>query len=338
MIQFHKSSVKLAGLYLGIILAISLLFSVSIYQVSVKELERGIRRPIGGQNIRPDINISDNLRVALQAERVEAYEQAKSRIVANLIVVNISILIAGGLLSYYLAYRTLKPIEDAHAAQSRFASNASHELRTPITAMRSEIEVSLLDPNLTLKQAKLQLGSNIEELEKLTELSEALLRLAQLEETALHHDLVPVSDIITTAGERIQVTAQQKSIKLTLPKKVSGSVRGDKASLIEALVTVLDNAVKYSGADSTVKVRAVSEGSSAQITITDSGVGINENDQKRIFDRFFRADSSRTKQSASGFGLGLAIASGIVSAHSGTIAVSSQPGKGSTFTITLPLA
>ena len=148
---FHKTSLKLASLYLAIIVAISLFFSIAIYQVSISELERGLRRPLP---VFEGSGFSNRLREQLIEERISSYEEARSKLIARLVLANMLIVVFGGCLSYYLALRTLKPIEDAHEAQRTFAASASHELRTPITAMRSENEVALMDPNLTLADAK----------------------------------------------------------------------------------------------------------------------------------------------------------------------------------------
>ena len=110
MITFHRTSLKLASLYLAIIMAISLFFSVAIYQVSANELERGLRRPLPVFN---SGGLPSPLRDQLVEERYESYEQAKGKIITRLILINALILALGGCLSYYLALRTLKPIEDA---------------------------------------------------------------------------------------------------------------------------------------------------------------------------------------------------------------------------------
>lgn len=332
---FHKSSLKLASLYLAILMAISLLFSASIYQVSVNEWQRGLRRPLPSFEAPGSFGFSERVRTELQQDKYEAYEEARDHLITRLVLVNIIIVVAGGLLSYYFALRTLKPIEDAHEAQRIFAANASHELRTPITAMRSENEVALMDQNLTLDDAKELLSSNIEELEKLTSLAEGLLRLAKNEGGELEQENVAVTEIISEAMSRVAASAEAKNITLTLADSHKATVTGDKIGLTEALVTILDNAVKYSPEGAVVKVSSKTDNGQVSISVKDNGYGIEANDLPHIFDRFYRAEASRTKQGAGGYGLGLAIAKGIIEAHQGIISVASKPGKGSTFTITL---
>lgn len=339
MILLHKSSLKLAGLYLAILMAISLLFSISIYQASARELERSLRRPTPVFNTPSAMGgIPNQIRAQFQAERSEAYEEAKERILMNLLFVNMAILIVGGLLSYYLALRTLKPIEDAHAAQSRFASNASHELRTPITAMRSENEVALMDPNLSLSDAKALLGSNIEELLKLTTLTEGLLRLAQTEESEHSAEKIGVAELIKSAVGRLIGSANKKSITIEVTGNKKVSVYGDAVGLSEIIATLLDNAIKYSPKASKITIQVEVDEQYVHIHVIDRGPGIAKNEIPFIFDRFYRADSSRTKQKTGGYGLGLAIAKGIADTQNARLSVESKQNNGSKFTLSIPLS
>ncbi|MDB5186291.1 MAG: putative Histidine kinase [Candidatus Saccharibacteria bacterium] len=334
--MFHSRSVKLAGLYLAIIMAISLFFSANIYQLSVQELERGIRRPGPSFNLPVDDNFPTRLRNQLLNEREQQFQEAKDRVLGRLLVINLFILVGGGALSYYLALRTLKPIEEAHSALERFTADASHELRTPITAMRSENEVALMNPKLTLPHAKQQLQSNIEELEKLTDLSEGLLRLASIENNDLPQEELSAETIVQKAVARVLPRAEKKNILINSKINTDANVIGDEASLVEALVILLDNAIKYSPEQIGITVQVDKEQKNVVFRVIDKGIGIKETELPYIFDRFYRADTSRTKQKIHGYGLGLAIAKNISEAHNGSLTATSAPGKGSTFILTLP--
>jgi len=336
--MFRKTSLKLALLYLLIIMTISLAFSVSIYQVSVRELNRGLQHQ------------RDNLTIGLKRLALPPFDpsqiifenqvdlsDSKETIVFNLVVVNLTILIGGGFLSYYLARRTLRPIEEAHAAQSRFTADASHELRTPIAAMQTEIEVSLMDPKLTVAQAKSQLQSNLEELGNLTALSEGLLRLARLENNHLDKSGLKIKTVVGSAIKRVRPQADKKSISVSLSKAKDYIVMGDRLSLEEAIVIILENAIKYSPPKSHVSINIKKDVLGAKIAIKDSGTGIAEADLPHIFERFYRSDTARSKNQSDGYGLGLSIAKKIIDLHCGKIIVTSKIGKGSTFTISLPL-
>ena len=334
--MFHKRSTKLAGLYLAIMMAISLFFSLNVYQLSVQEFDRGLRRPGPTENHAP-FNSFPAIVEELNREHEQFYQAAKRRVLDRLVVINLAILLGGGFLSYYLALRTLKPIEEAHEALERFTADASHELRTPITAMRSENEVALMNPKLTLQQAKQQLTSNIEELEKLTNLSEGLLRLASLENTDLSMEEIKVNSLVNKALQRVLPLAEKKNILINNKVKDTSAVYGDEGNLVEALVILLDNAIKYSPPKTQVTVMAVNKQKTIALQITDKGIGIKATELPYIFERFYRADSSRSKAVVSGYGLGLAIAKNIAVMHGGSLEATSQIGKGSIFTITLPL-
>ncbi len=334
--MFHQTSLRLTGLYLGIIMAISIFFSVALYNLSMHEVDRGfdrqtevVQRVFGSGPFRQQSYIQ---------QREDIYNDIRGHVVAQLIFINLLILVGAGFLSYYLARRTLKPIEEAHQAQSRFTADASHELRTPITAMRTEIEVTLSDPKLKLDDAKQQLQSNLEELDKLTALSEGLLRLAQLEAADLPKEPVLVSALVQATVDRILPLAEKKHILVSQTVPENLQVVGDATGLTEALVTVVENAVKYSPKKSEVTVVAKAGRGDVIITVTDKGPGISQEELPHIFERFYRADSSRTKGKTNGYGLGLAIAQNIVQLHGGSITAVSTVGKGTTITISLPKA
>ena len=337
--RIHPSSLKLASLYLTIIVVISLFFSAVIYSQSMHELERGLRGPRGGIERSLGQSYSQSLRESIILERESMYDEARARVLSRLIVTNLLIIVAGGALSYYLAVRTLRPIEQAQAAQNRFTADASHELRTPITAMLAENEVALMDKNLTLKDAKDQISSNIEELQKLTELSDGLMRLAGLENSKLEKSTINMKTVVRSAVDSLQHKAEQQEITIVtkLPNKIS-NIMGDEHSIREVIIILLDNAIKYSSAKSTVTVELSSSDKYVHVSVSDSGIGIKASEIPYLFERFYRADTSRTKQGVSGYGLGLAIAHDIVAQHGGTISVKSELSAGSTFTIRLPLA
>lgn len=338
--MFQKTATKLAGLYLTIIMIISLFFSANIYQLSVQELDRSIRRPDINRIIDrlPHYGPFDAARKRIRAAQDQQYVEYKQNILQRLALVNLLILLLGGFLSYYLARRTLQPIEQAHEAQSRFTADASHELRTPIAAMRSEIEVALMDPKLTLKQTKDLLRSNLEELAKLTALSESLLRLAQLDSSELVMKPISAENLVSDAIGRVTAQAEHKNILISHTINPQLKISGDKLSLTEALVILLDNAVKYSPDKSEITVTAQTEQRSVILQVKDQGIGIKKSDLTHIFERFYRADAARSKQMSEGYGIGLAIAKNIIELNKGSISVQSTPGAGSIFTVVLQKA
>ena len=334
---FHNASLRLTTAYLSIIMTISVLFSLSLYRVSYQEIERGIDRQRGPV---AQILISRGIDIEIEELRngqKKLLDESRERLINRLIFINTSIFFFGGLLSYYLARKTLQPIEEVHEAQSRFAADASHELKTPITAMRVETEITLTDPKLNLKMAKDQLISNIEELDKLTALSNNLLKLSRLENTQLKLSKTNLNKILELAISNVKPLADQKNQKIVLSNMSTDlKVAIDKDLFEEAITTILDNAIKYSPNDSSVTISVNVNPSTVEIKISDEGIGIPEKDLPHIFDRFYRADQSRTKNTVAGFGIGLSIANETIKMHKGSIKVKSTIGEGTTFTVTLP--
>lgn len=259
------------------------------------------------------------------------------RIISTLVVVNAGIAAVVGLMSYFLAGKTLKPIQSMMEEQRRFLADASHELRTPLTALRTATEVSLRDKGLTLAEAKVLLTENLDEVKNLQYLSESLLRLSSLEnkEVALSWQTVPLTELMTEAVKKVRTQAQLKKIGLKADASPF-SVKGDKLALIEVLVILLDNAIKYSPKNTEIKLTSKVKKGLVSISVIDQGMGIEAKDISHIFSRFYRADQSRSTRFGSGYGLGLPIAKRIVEEHHGRIEVISRPGKGSTFSIYLP--
>lgn len=336
--SLHAPSLKLASVYLAILMAISIFFSVILYTSYVDELEHSLRRPNTVLDIPAGPGFSEAIREQIIAGREAQFEQAKQRLLVRLIFLNACIMCGAGILSYFLAERTVRPIEAARDAQSQFTADASHELRTPIAIMKTENEISLLDPKLTVKAARAQLQSNIAELDNITTLIEGLLELAHADDSGLSNEHIAVPEIITDAVNRLSNPADQKKIAITYEHTTTPlPIQGNRASLTEAIVILLDNAIKYSPASSNITIASGIERHRIYISIQDEGPGIDSQHITHIFDRFYRADVSRTKQTVHGYGLGLAIAQAIINKHGGVISVANNKKTGSTFTIHIPI-
>lgn len=331
--MFRSAALRLTVWYLAIIMVISLIFSVSLYYVSRQDLQHNVNRQISYFNnlIGPDE--SGDFGLLRQRQLNQDLRDLK----ASLAVFNILVLLAGGAASYWLARRTLDPIEEALNLQTRFASDASHELRTPLTAIQTENEVALRNKSLSRSEAVSLLESNLEEIGKLKSLSEGLLRLASRQGSVEVGSSISLKEIASAAAQRYQKAATARKIKIadrTTPVKVAG----DKDSLTELAAILIDNALKYSPDSSQITLRSSRRGKQGVLEVRDQGQGISRTDLPHIFERFYRADSSRHKDGTAGYGLGLAIAKNIVDAHRGHIDVSSTRGKGTVFKVFLPAA
>jgi len=237
----------------------------------------------------------------------------------------------------------LARLEAAFAEIRRFSADAAHELRTPLTALRGGLEVALRAER-TAPQYRAALASSLDDVERLVRLAEDLLLLtrssAGAEAKAAPVDLEPlVLDVLDTALRLAAGGAVTVRLADAFPRAGDAqlTVTGEAMALRRALLNLVENALKYTPAGGTVELALAREGAEGVIRVRDTGVGIAAADLERIFDPFVRLDAARARATG-GAGLGLAIARSIVAAHGGTLAGESAPGRGSVFTIRLPLA
>lgn len=254
-----------------------------------------------------------------------------------LVLVNGGILAVAGLAAYFLAGKSLEPLEKAIEEQKRFVADASHELRTPLTAIKTEVEVALRDKGLNLASARKLLQSNLEETNKMQSLSNNLLVLSKYQSADFKPEFEPVRFFeVLEASEKLLPKMSGRKIAV----KIEGEdieLEANYSSLVELFTILLDNTIKYSNEDSAVIVKTQGVGKSALFSVQDFGVGIKEEDIPKVFDRFYRSDTSRVKDQTDGYGLGLSIAKSIVEMHKGKIWVESKLSEGSTFKVELPL-
>ena len=337
--MFNKTYLKLAGLYLAVFMMISLFFSISLYQISIQQVNVELRW--NGDRISRmmrEQRLPQAIREKYSFEITDHYQDAKAEIISRLFLINIFVLIGGGILSYLLAKWTLRPIEEVHKSLEQFTADASHELRTPLAAMQTETEVALMNPKLTIKEAKKQLNSNLEEVHKMSELTGTMLSLARFNEDGnFELTTVKAEYIISEAINRVKPEADSKKISIKTNFIAQPSVNIAKESVQQALIILIENAIKYSPKSSEITILLEQSKNMAKVSITDHGIGISENDTKYIFNRFYRADSARDKNKVAGNGLGLSIAKNIIEKNKGSIKVVSKLGEGSTFIVFLPV-
>lgn len=336
MIAWRSPIVRLTGWYTLIIMLLSISFSVALYYVMAPQVKEGLRRQAVIFNERwpggpGSFVFNEDL---IRAQLIDI----RTRIKTTLILLNGAILVVAGSASYLLAKRTLKPIEENLAAQRQFTADASHELRTPLTAMRTEIEVALRSKESNPAEYERIMHSSLEEIQRLENLSHGLLRLAQHEAgQPIARVPVSVSVVIDQAVKNVSVPAQTKGIQIE-KTDLNETVLGEPHSLTELFTILLDNAVKYSPENTQISLTGRRSYRNVVIEIVDQGVGIRAADLPHIFERFYRADTSRSKLKADGYGLGLPIAKQIADQHNGLIEVTSRPGQGTTVSVTLPRA
>lgn len=318
---FDKATVKLTAIYTVVIMVVSILFSVCLGVVTVGELKHPYEAPSIFKELRVDEDFTRAYRVRTK--------DAESKVWASLVLINVNMLIIAVALSYLLARWTLKPIERAMDDETRFVSDASHELRTPLATMRMENEILLRDRDAKKDDYREQLQSNLEEIDKLRQLTDTLLKLSGSNKLEL--GVVDANDAVATAIDRISRAAETKDI--AIDNRVSHfTLMTNEDALAEIVYIYLDNAVKYSPDHSTVEIY---NSDNHSISVRDHGSGIAAKDLPNIFNRFYRADESRNSE---GFGLGLSLASRMAEQLGGRALAANNSGKsapGATFTIRL---
>jgi signal transduction histidine kinase len=241
--------------------------------------------------------------------------------------------------SWWLAEQAMKPVYKSYRQMQQFSADAAHELRTPLAAIQANLE-STLTPEATDADAWDTLRIVERQSGRLSRLVQDLLILAHMDLQGLPFKQQPcnLNDLVSDLVEEFMALAIASSISLTDDINSSNPVTviGSEEQLYRLVANLITNAIQYTPARGTVVVRLSRDEYHVLIQVQDTGIGIAPTEQSRIFDRFYRVSSDRSRQTG-GSGLGLAIARSVANTHQGNIRVESQLGKGSTFTVQLPL-
>jgi heavy metal sensor kinase len=233
---------------------------------------------------------------------------------------------------------TLERLENSVGQMQQFTASISHELRTPLTTLRGEAEIALLEAR-SVEEYKHVLASQLEEFDKLSHMINQLLTLASAEAGEIHwiDQRVDLSALALSLADQLDLIATNKKVALETEVQPNINIRGDASWIERVILNLLDNAIKFTPEGGRVKISVAAEDNQAVLRVQDTGIGIPPESLPRIFDRFYRAEPSRSKQ-IEGVGLGLALARWIVEKHRGRILADSQPGRGTTLSVYLPLS
>jgi signal transduction histidine kinase len=231
-------------------------------------------------------------------------------------------------------------LEASFAALRRFTADASHELKTPLTVLRADIERAMTVPARGTEQL-IALEEALQETTRMAALVDSLLTLARADEGRfdLHRERIALEPLVRDVAETAHILGEEAGITVTLQTPQPVTVLGDQVRLRQLFLNLVTNAVKYTSRGGRVDLSLEVRDDNAVFTVQDTGIGIAGADLPFIFDRFWRVDRARSRSAErSGVGLGLAISQWIAQAHGGSISVSSRLGRGSTFEVTLPAA
>lgn len=296
-------------------------FSLLYHDISTAIVE-GIRTAIAGGTV-------SDLGPAIVRNIQAIKDQNLWELVA---VISVSTVLFG----YIIAHVTLAPARNALASQKQFIGNIAHEIRTPLSVIKTNTEVSLLDEKISADMQD-TLRSNVEEIDRISEIINNLLSLSTLvKPERIEFSTVDLSVMATETVEKFSALARRNDQQVMLRKSPDALIWGNATAIQQIIGNLLKNAIAYSPRGGHVRVTVEpAPGSNVELIIQDTGVGIARKDLFRIFEPFYRADPSRTK-GAGGSGLGLAIVSELVKMHQGRITIRSAVGRGTSVSIIFP--
>ncbi len=315
--MFARARRRLAVRYLLLFFVVLVLFSAIFAIVLAIALQPAF-------DIAPEVSNDEAARLA--------YGRTMQAVVIALLLADTLVLVVVGAAGYYLADRTLRPIGDAHDRQRRFVADASHEMRTPIAAIRSTAESALLAPSPEGTAAALT--RIVESTERMTRLTRDLLVLASSERGLLKpvRDALDLSVVTAEAAEHARAGVGQSEASIELSLESDLIVEGDYDELSRIVANLIDNGLRYG--DGSVRVRTLERDGRAVVEVSDRGPGIAAADLDRVFEPFYRVRSDAS--APPGSGLGLAIAAELARQHAGRLTIESQPGRGAIFRLELP--
>ena len=257
----------------------------------------------------------------------DGIKNIQNKAIVNLLGLNIIIISIVGLLAYFFAKRTIKPIEESVRKQKEFISNVSHELKTPLTALKSTFEIDLKNSKSDLKET---IKSGIEEVDKINMLINGFLKLSELD--SKYHQLklekVNIKECLDEIIDKNKTQIHEKELGIET-NFTHLKFFTDKFLFSELMSIIIENAIKFNKLKGIILIRTFKENGFDFISIKDEGKGIKEENINKIFERFYKEDSSRSKND--GFGIGLALAKEISSILKCEIIVKSNPTQGTEF-------
>ncbi len=285
-------------------------------------------------------NDSGQMRIIQTVQNMNSIETMADRLGVYLLFSVLIGVMLSFITGYLIAGNSIKPVQENMMRQKEFIADASHELRTPITIMRTNLDVVKSSPDESVLSQMEWLDMAYNETEHMSQLVENLLTLAKNDSGAeqLSRQQIFAKRLCLEAVERFKPIAEKKSITLRFTSSSSGVILyGDHQKLLQLLSIIIDNAIKYSSPGQIIALNLKKSGKNVIFEVIDQGIGIDESELNNIFDRFYRTDKARSRREG-GTGLGLAIAKQIATSHQGTITAQSKKGHGTTITVSLPEA
>ncbi|HEU0000741.1 MAG TPA: ATP-binding protein [Ktedonobacteraceae bacterium] len=282
---------------------------------------------------------SGNTGALLVGEPVQAQESALALLLKLLLGIGAVALLGAGVGGLFLSNRALAPARLSWSNQQRFIADAAHELRTPLTLLRADAEVLLRGRKRLEEEDAALLEDIVAEANHMSNLATNLLTLARLDNGTMHreHEVVSLAALAHEGARRVQAFAEQRGVTVQVESSDEAYVIGDPLLLEQAMLVLLDNAIKYNRQGGRVIVRTAEQDRQTLLEVRDMGIGIAAEHLPHLGERFYRVDKARSRE-AGGTGLGLSIAQRIALAHGGRLSIASIAGQGTTVMLALPPA
>ena len=335
----RKSEVnRLTLSYLAVIMTLSLIFTGIIYLLSTASLNRPLL-PSEEENSSVSVEATEFEEHSFEntfRKRLERRDNTtRITIIYSLMGFNLGIFVIGIFVSRSLAKLTLAPIERAMMKQTQFIFDASHELKTPLTAMLVRNEVALRKKSLPEEKAREVIEKNIKEILKMKELTASMLDVARENGEPEKSTEISVPEFLADLQEKLAPVARERGVKVEMEMNLGKNLRASVAkNTLEQILTIFaDNAMKYSE-EKIIYLRAGRRGKNVVFSVKDNGVGVKKEDQKKIFERFYQVDAARTRtEDKTSHGLGLAIAKNLAERQGYKIVLRSSEGRGAEFEV-----
>ena len=281
-------------------------------------------------------NLLNKVKYAAVLINVNQLEQTSQNHEQIIVIVMISFWLISIIASIYLARVSVKPLIDSMQKQKSFVENASHELRTPLAVLQNRLETLFRKPEATIMESSENIASSLEEVRNMRMLTTNLLNLARRDD-GIKAEIADVEpEFFTTTFANYEIIADENEKTFVYENHINHNIKTDRTLLKQLMTILFDNAVKYTEEDGVIKFIVWSKDRSLYLRVSDNGPGINNEDKKKIFDRFYRVDKARTRQKG-GFGLGLSLAKQIADVLKGTITVKDNRPKGTIFEVKISI-
>lgn len=321
--QFLWARLRLSSYYAMIVFTIILVFSFAVYGFFMKDFKSNLEYKGEGQE--------ENLNIEL-----EIIDKAEDRLQNTIKIFDGLILLLIIISSYYLSGKILKPVEQSYQRQKKFVADIAHELRTPLAIMKIGAE-TVLAGDSSKKEYEIMIKDFLEETNFLSSVVDDLLFLVGSNDSSkIELSNFSFDELIHKQVGLMKSYALKKKVIIHDNIKEKVKINGNKEYLKRLLVNLIKNAIDYNNPHGEVKLELQKNKQLIELKISDTGIGINKEDLNHIFDRFYKADQARARETG-GAGLGLSIVQEIVLLHHGTINIESEVGRGTEILINLPL-